>query len=114
MGVSTGSGHCPYRRTRVMVACSAHQYWLHLILTLLTGGIWGAVWVGLRFYAPICACCECGRKLSRRQLQARAAECGDARWPCDPTVLQYAEFNSLLVARNLVYYVPTSARYRHT
>ena len=114
MGFSTGSGYCPYCQAKVMVACTATRDLLHLVLTLITGGIWGAAWVYLRFYAPVCACCQCGRKLSRRRLQARSAACGETPWPYDPTVLQYAEFNSLLVARNLVYYVPTSARYRHT
>ena len=114
MGVSTGPGVCPHCRTRVMVACTASHDGLHLALTLLTGGLWGAVWVYGRLFAPVCACCQCGRKLSRRQLQARPSDGGENPWPCDPAVLKHAEFNSLLVASNLVYYVPTSARYRHT
>ena len=114
MGVSTAPGICPYCRTRVMVACAASHDGLHLILTLLTGGLWGAVWVYLRLVAPVCACCQCGRTLSRRHLQARSSDDGETPLPHDPTVLRHAEFNSLLVACNLVYYVPTSAHYRHT
>jgi hypothetical protein len=97
-----------------MVACSTGVDAIHMVLTLLSGGLWSIVWLYCRLFAPVCACCQCGHRLSRRQLQAGVQTLAETPWPCDPTALKHTEFNSLLVARNLVYYVPTSARYRHT
>lgn len=111
MGVSTASGYCPYCREKVMLACTTGAVLLHLVLTLLTGGLWAVVWLHARFLAPHCVCCQCGRRMSR--LRGRTARYPDttAPWPFDPGVRGNTEFNSILVARNLVYYVPTRARY---
>ena len=114
MGVSTGSGYCPYCQVNIMVACTTGIDRFHLLLTLLSGGLWGFIWLYYRLFAPVCACCQCGRRLSRRQIRAGARPSSETPWPYDPSVLKHAEFNSLLVARDLVYYVPTSARYRQT
>jgi hypothetical protein len=97
-----------------MVACTTGIDRLHLLLTLLSGGVWGIVWLYCRLFAPVCACCQCGRRLSRRAMRAGTQPLLETPWPNEPSALKYTEFNSLLVARNLVYYVPTSARYRHT
>lgn len=114
MGISTGSGYCPYCRAGVMVACPTSLDVVHLVLTLLTGGLWGLIWWYCRRYAPVCACCQCGRKLPRRRLQVGWPSLWENPWQMGPAMVAPTEFNSFLVARNLVYYVPTSARYRHT
>lgn len=111
MSVLTGSGYCPYCREEVMVACSANATLVHLALTLLTGGLWGLVWLFCQFYAHACVCCQCGHGLSRAQLKALLRPDPEATWPFDPRIRNRSEFNSILVARNLVYYVPTSAHY---
>lgn len=113
MGVSTALGHCPHCQANVMVVCKAGADWMHFALTLLSGGLWSIVWLYCHLLAPACICCQCGRRLARRQLPAGPATVVDPQWPCDSGALKHVEFNSLLVARNLVYYVPTSARYRH-
>ena len=112
MGVLTGSGYCPYCREKVMVACTANTHALHLLLTLLTGGIWGIVWLYFRFQPRACVCCQCGRGLTRTRLQTSSGSIPDTPWPSEADAHNHLEFNSFLVTRNLVYYIPTSARYR--
>ena len=109
MGVWIASGYCPHCRDEVMAACAAGMEWLHLSLTLVTGGLWGIVWLYSRFHARVCVCCQCGRRLSRARLKATSAE---GFWPLESLKSNSSEFNSLLVARNLVYYLPTNARFR--
>jgi hypothetical protein len=92
-----------------MAACATSTDLLHLALTLLTGGLWGIVWMYSRFAARVCVCCQCGRRLARARLKTVSA---DGPWPLESFKPNSAEFNSLLVARNLVYYVPTNARFR--
>jgi hypothetical protein len=114
MGVLTGAGYCPYCREEVMMACAATSDLLHLTLTLLTGGLWGIVWLHRRRHARVCLCCQCGRSLPRSRLKTLAGAAGEAPWLQEAMTRNGSEFNSLLVARNLVYYVPTSARFRRT
>jgi hypothetical protein len=84
---------------------------LHLALTLLTGGLWAFVWLYCRFRARVCICCQCGRRLTRSQLKGTPPPT-DGFWPPEAFNPSGPEFNSLLVARNLVYYLPTNARFR--
>jgi len=108
MGVWTASGYCPHCQEEVMAACAASTDLLHLAVTLLTGGLWGIVWMYSRFCARVCVCCQCGRRLSRARLRRASVE---EPWPLESFKPNGVEFNSLLVARNLVYYVPTNARF---
>ena len=110
MGVWIASGFCPHCREEVMAACATSTDLLHLALTLVTGGLWGVVWMYCRFHARVCLCCQCGRRLSRTRLK-EATQPVDALWP-EAFKPNGSEFNSLLVARNLVYYLPTNARFR--
>lgn len=112
MDIWTGSGYCPHCREEVMVACTASADMLHLTLTLLTGGLWILVWLHRRFCARVCLCCQCGRRLQRTRLKAATRPAGETSLAFDAVKPNGLEFNSLLVARNLVYYVPTNARYR--
>lgn len=112
MGVLAGSGYCPYCREEVMVACSADAKLLHLALTLITGGLWVFVWLYCQCRAHACVCCQCGHGLSRTQIKALLRPAPETSWPFDLRVHNQSEFNVILVACNLVYYVPTSARYR--
>lgn len=112
MGVLTGSGYCPYCREEVMVACSANANLFHLALTLLTAGLWGLVWFYCQFHTHACVCCQCGHGLSRAQIKALLRPVPETAWPFELRIRNRSEFNGILVARNLVYYVPTSARYR--
>ena len=112
MGVWTGSGYCPHCREEVMVVCVASADLLHLALTLLTGGLWGPVRRHRRLCARVCLCCQCGRRLPRARLKASTWPTVETSWTFDPVKPNGPEFNSLLVARNLVYYVPTNARFR--
>jgi hypothetical protein len=111
MGVWTAPGYCPHCREEVMAACAASTDRLHLVLTLLTGGLWGFVWIYCRFHARVCICCQCGRRLTRSRLHTMPLPAGGF-WPLESFKPSNPEFNSLLVARNLVYYVPTNARFR--
>ena len=111
MGVLTGTGYCPYCREEVMMACSADANLLHLALTLLTGGLWGIVWFYCQFRAQACICCQCGHGLSRAQINALIRPAPETMWPLNLNIHNQSEFNGILVDRNLVYYVPTSARY---
>jgi hypothetical protein len=111
MSVLTGSGYCPHCREEVMLACSAGANLLHLALTLITGGLWGIVWLYCQFRAHACVCCQCGLGLSRAQIKALLRPASDTTWPFDLKIHNRSEFNGILVAHNLVYYVPTSARY---
>jgi hypothetical protein len=109
MGVWIASGVCPHCREEVMVACAAGTDLLHLVLTLVTGGLWGIVWIYHRLHARDCICCQCGHRLTRARLRAKAR---DGIWPREAFKPNGSEFNSLLVDRNLVYYLPTNARFR--
>lgn len=111
MGVVTASRYCPHCNEDVMVACSAGADFLHLILTLLSGGMWGLVWWHSRFRAQACLCCQCGRSLPRTRLKFAPRPPLGNPCPLDPAAQDGSEFNTLLVTRNLVYYVPTSARF---
>lgn len=111
MGLRTASGFCPHCREEVMVACTASMDLLHLALTLLTGGLWSLVWLYCRFRARVCICCQCGHRLTRSQLKTTPQPVDGSRLP-ESFKPSSPEFNSLLVARNLVYYVPTNARFR--
>ena len=112
MGILTGSGYCPYCREEVMLACSTSASLLHFGLTLLTGGLWGFVWLYCQFRAYACVCCQCGHGLTRAQVKAQLRPPLETTWPFDLRIRSQSDFNGILVARNLVYYVPTSARYR--
>jgi hypothetical protein len=114
MGVWPGSGYCPYCREEVMVACSANTDLFHLALTLLTVGLWGLVWLYCQFHNHACVCCQCGQGLSRAQIKALFRPVPETAWPFDLRIHNRTDFNGILVARDLVYYVPTSARYRQT
>lgn len=114
MGVRTGSGYCPRCGEEVMVACGASADLLHLALTVMTAGLWGIVWLHRRLWARNCLCCQCGLRLRRARRKAARWPAGEASWTRDIAKPNALEFNSLLVARNLVYYVPTSARFRRT
>jgi hypothetical protein len=114
MGVLAGSGYCPYCREEVMVACSADPKLLHLALTLLTGGLWAIVWLYYQFRVHACVCCQCGHGLSRAQIETLLQPAQETTWPFDLHVRNQSDFNGILVACNLVYYVPTSAGYRRT
>lgn len=111
MSVLTESGYCPYCREEVMLACSAGANLLHLALTLITGGLWGIVWLYCQFRAHACVCCQCGHGLSRTHIKALLRSASETTWPFDLKIHNQSEFNGILVAHNLVYYVPTSARY---
>jgi hypothetical protein len=112
MGMVTGLGYCPHCREEVMVACNANPHALHLLLTLLTGGLWGLVWLYFQFRARSCLCCQCGRNLARTGLQSPSGLLPENLWPAGINAYKHSEFNSFLVTRNLVYYIPTNARYR--
>ena len=114
MGVLAGSGYCPYCREEVMVACSPDAKLLHLALTLFTGGLWAIVWLYCQFRAHACVCCQCGHGLSRAQIKVLFRPVPETVWPFDLRIRNRTDFNGILVARNLVYYVPTSARYGRT
>ena len=109
MGVWIASGFCPHCGEEVMVACADSTDLLHLALTLVTGGLWAIVWMVCRLHGRDCVCCQCGRRLTRARLKATATE---GIWPLEAFKPNGPEFNSLLVARNLVYYLPTNARFR--
>ena len=111
MSVLTGSGYCPYCREEIMVACTPVADLFHLALTLVTGGLWSVVWFYCRFHARTCICCQCGRRLARYRLKLALPSTPGAVWPFTPGDRSRSDFNRFLVSRNLVYYVPTSARY---
>ena len=110
MGIWTAPGFCPHCREEVMAACAASADLLHFVLTLMTGGLWALVWIYCRLRARVCVCCQCGHRLTRARLKTTPQP--DGFWPLDAFKPSGPEFNSLLVARNLVYYVPTNARFR--
>ena len=97
-----------------MMACPAAADLFHLVLTVLSGGIWGIVWLYCRFCAHTCICCQCGRGLSRAHLKTPPQTIPEATWPFAPRIRNPSDFNSILVARNLVYYMPTRAYDRRT
>jgi len=97
-----------------MMACPAVADLLHLALTLLSGGIWGIIWLYCRFRAHTCICCQCGRGLSRAHLKRSSQTIPESTWPFAANIRSQSDFNSILVARNLVYYMPTRAYYRRT
>ena len=111
MGVYTGPGNCPYCQKEVMMACSTMVDLAHLALTLLTGGLWGLVWMYSLQRARACVCCRCGRVLPRARPNNLARLRPETSLPSNGSVRSQSEFNRILVAHNLVYYVPTSARY---
>ena len=113
MGVLTGSGYCPFCQEEIMIACTPGTDLLHLALTLATGGLWGIVWLYCRFHARTCVCCQCGRKLPRSRLKMAFTSIPETLLPFHSKAPSSSDFNSMLVSRNLVYYVPTRARYHH-
>ena len=114
MRVLTGPGYCPYCGEEIMMACAAKGDVLHLALTLATCGLWGLVWLYHREHARTCVCCQCGRQLPRAALKVPFSSISKMPRSLEPRVHNQSEFNRVLVSRNLVYYVPTNARYHQT
>ena len=50
-------GHC---NKQVLAICDGPNHILHLILTIITGGLWGIVWVLVSFGKKEWRCSHCG------------------------------------------------------
>lgn len=56
------SGFCQWCDRRVMVFRRGTNHLLHLILSILTGGLWIIIWIGLAIKIGGWRCVECGSK----------------------------------------------------
>ncbi|MCR9096300.1 MAG: hypothetical protein NXI30_18900 [bacterium] len=59
-------GYCGYCEKRVMVRRAGTNHILHLILTVLTAGLWLVIWAGSAIKAGGWRCPTCGSKASTR------------------------------------------------
>ncbi|MFZ7125194.1 MAG: hypothetical protein ACOWWM_03450 [Desulfobacterales bacterium] len=113
MEMIVASGPCRHCGNDVMAVCRNTQHRLHFVLFLLTAGMWLPFWLSTALSSRRCICCECGRPLPAADVKHQAME--DALrhpWDAAGAPIPIENFNALLVARDLVYYVPTLAIYR--
>lgn len=60
MGIRVGSGFCPVCLRNVMTHENGPNHILHLILTLVTGGLWIIVWIVVAARRRPQNCTVCG------------------------------------------------------
>lgn len=114
MRMIISSGWCRSCEADVMVVCQKPSYFFHFAATVLTAGLWLIPWRFRITKTKPCICCQCGRRVRLSDVTPIAETptwshplAGSDRLPTG------GNFNALLVARNLVYYVPTLAAYRN-
>jgi len=55
-------GFCPYCQKHVVRWRKGTHHLLHLALTVLTGGLWLFIWIGVAIKFGGWRCSQCGRK----------------------------------------------------
>ena len=63
MSVSLSSGFCCYCDAQVRLERPNPNHVLHLLLTILTGGLWVIIWIGTSIQFGGWRCSRCGRKV---------------------------------------------------
>jgi hypothetical protein len=85
---------------------------LHLFLSVLTIGLWLPIWLLLFPSRRWCICSQCGRRVYPIALSnASGDRAASPLWFLSGEPPSHSNFNAYLIARNLVYYVPTRAAY---
>lgn len=112
MSMTLASGRCRNCNDEAMVVCQAPRHGLHFVLSILTAGLWLPAWLIIAMVGYRCICCQCGRSVSAADVTTQAGTDTWYRpWGDLGSGAGSGNFNMLLVARNLVYYVPTLAAY---
>ncbi|MBI9084666.1 MAG: hypothetical protein JEZ11_13800 [Desulfobacterales bacterium] len=103
---------CPACGDGIPACCPATCHGIHLLLSLVTKGLWVVVWMLLTIRSSRCRCSLCGRPLwiiaSRTDTPrpTLAAPWIDHRaWRCQRSPQN--RFSAYLVENGLVYYAPT-------
>lgn len=65
MGLKVTGGFCRACRAKVMAQAAAPSHLLHLVLSLLTAGLWLPIWLLLSATSGAFRCTHCGSKVSR-------------------------------------------------
>jgi len=68
MGFQEASGYCKRCRKAVLVRRPGTNHVLHLLLTIVTAGLWIIVWIGVGIKIGGWRCANCGRKAKRSLL----------------------------------------------
>jgi hypothetical protein len=58
-------GYCQTCKKQVLIRRKGTNHLLHLILTLLTGGLWAIVWILCAIQIDGWRCSQCGSKAAR-------------------------------------------------
>lgn len=64
MGFKESPGYCSYCEKDVLIRTQTPNHILHLILSIVTSGIWLIVWVILSLRAKEWHCSKCGKRVS--------------------------------------------------
>ena len=118
MGDKQYIGYCDVCGQPVLIRCSAPRHCLHLLLCLLTQGIWLVVWMVVAFSSWWCTCCRCRRKVWCLFSWKPLPPANHARpWTADQRAVIDGgmkrttgpiNFNAQLIENGLVFYAPTS------
>ena len=103
---------CPVCGNGVPICCHAPCHGIHLLLSLITKGMWTVVWLLLALRSKRCRCSLCGRPLwiMGAQINTQGPTLNspwiDPRaWRCQRSPRN--RFSTHLVENGLVYYAPT-------
>lgn len=103
-------GYCTRCRKKVLVCCPVLFNNLHMVLSCLTFGLWLPVWLFLSLRS--CRCTLCMGRMSRLAIgfscsgPSLSKPWVDDRFGCG-LKRNKKDFNSMLIAKGLVYYAAT-------
>ena len=109
-------GVCDHCKERILIHRRKPFHLLHLLIAMMSFGIWTIVWIGLIIRSKIYLCSQCGSRLHRNDFDSfHVGSSLNHPWQNTTfekkTILTRGNFNAALVSNNLVYYVATDASY---
>lgn len=112
MGLIKAVGFCPGCNQVALLSCPVPFHLLHLICSLLTGGLWLIVWIALIARSRYCRCCRCGARVPRSGTRLTFPAASFAQpWVEDRFTSEKpgaaTDFNTLLIRKGLVFYAAT-------
>jgi DNA-directed RNA polymerase subunit RPC12/RpoP len=63
MGFQETSGYCSYCKKNVLIRAQTPNHVLHLILSIITSGLWLIIWIILCIRRKEWHCSQCGKKI---------------------------------------------------
>lgn len=103
-------GFCPRCAEPVAAWVPVPNHGLHFLLSLISLGTWLPIWLLVAIHGRTCRCQQCGRRFA----QWLAGPVAPVLFDSDPPdagarLCPAAALHGLLIAQNLVYYMPTAA-----